>query len=196
MTGGKVANSPNSKIQLGNVTLSLSNTLDASILIEFDSSGKALCGSILPTGGDDNNSIVCDPTGKYIYYGGDADGDTLVFGNDTLSYPYYAEYPFVASWQSCTMLETGLSETVADNASIKIYPNPFESICYIELSANIQNFTPEFSLYSIEGRRIKAEIEHSSNAYILNKAELSPGVYILSIKLSNQVLNKKIVLIN
>jgi hypothetical protein len=184
----------NAEIQFGNVILSSNNVTDASIVMEFDSSGTALCGSILPSGGDDNNSIACDPTGKYIYYGGDFYPDTLVFGNDTLSYPY-GEYPFVAGWKSCTEV-TALNELESNTVSIEIYPNPFESICFIKLSENIQNFTPEFSFHSMEGREIIPDITYSSNAYILNKAQLSPGVYILSIKFNNQVLNKKIVLIN
>ncbi|HXB12918.1 MAG TPA: hypothetical protein VNZ45_13105, partial [Bacteroidia bacterium] len=75
---------------------------DVSGLIEFDTAGKAICGSLTTTGGDDLNTVACDPSGKYVYFGGDL-WQPAVFGTDTFAFTD-PEVPLLVRWQSCTTI--------------------------------------------------------------------------------------------
>jgi gliding motility-associated-like protein len=73
---------------------------DPAVVMKLDTSGKVLCGSLIKTGGDDNNTVAVDPTGRYVYLGGDIER-TIIFGNDTLVDSAITEPPFIARWEPC-----------------------------------------------------------------------------------------------
>jgi gliding motility-associated-like protein len=76
---------------------------DPAIAMELDTAGNVLCFSNVISGGDDQSLLVTDPSGKYVYWGGDFWNTSVVLGKDTeIFYPNSDEYPFIARWQSCT----------------------------------------------------------------------------------------------
>ena|GEM_PF-2269985 len=84
------------KFVFGNDSLAITNSRDGSVVLQLDTAGNMIQGSILRTGGDDNNAISCTPSGKYIYFGGDVE-DTITFGQDFLTGNAH-EQPFISRW--------------------------------------------------------------------------------------------------
>lgn len=74
---------------------------------------------------------------------------------------------------------------------VSLYPNPVEDFLTLELPGS-ENATIE--LYSVDGKLIT--IEHSNNAenkfFTLNLGSLSQGIYILKIRIGNDIINQKI----
>ncbi|HTA83970.1 MAG TPA: kelch repeat-containing protein [Bacteroidia bacterium] len=100
---------------------------------------------------------------------------------------------------TCTNIDTCSINTgydnIADNSIISIYPNPFSDVCYIKLPRNAGN-TTVFSLLDIAGIKQEADIKGNGTNYTLERNGLKDGVYILTIKYNEQVLHKKIIIIN
>ena len=97
---------------------------DPAMIMEFDTAGNALCSSVICTGGDDNNAVTCDLTGKYVYLGGDA-YYSVVLGSDSLSPYTYGEAAFVARWQPCEGgSEQGVINISKQNLNAIIFPRP------------------------------------------------------------------------
>lgn len=82
-----------------NYTFNESYLGDASVIMELDTSGNALCGSFINAGGDDFNTVACSPSGRFVYFGGD-NALAVRFNNDSLIY-LGSESPFIARWQPC-----------------------------------------------------------------------------------------------
>jgi gliding motility-associated-like protein len=71
----------------------------ATALLQIDSTGKVICGSIFSEGGDDDgSSVAVNPSSKYVCISGDILGHVKI-GNDSLIAP--SEIPFIARWQNC-----------------------------------------------------------------------------------------------
>ena len=109
--GGSVINDT---IQFGSNILAVtrSKTDGNSVLVKFDTSGNVLCGTIITGGGDDINGLAVDPSGKYIYLGGDM-FNAIRLGSDSLPL-YKGEVPFMARWQTCCENKPGLVTTLRD----------------------------------------------------------------------------------
>jgi len=96
-------------VQFGNETFTATGlpSIEASTILKLDTGGNVLCGVEIPFGGDDNTGIAVDPTGTYVYVGGDfyVQND-IVIGPDTLSTEgnpenMGVEIPYVLRWQPC-----------------------------------------------------------------------------------------------
>lgn len=69
------------------------------IMMEFDPNGKILCNSAFDEGSEDDGTFIsADPTGRYIYTGGDL-FDTIVLAGDTL--PGSLDNGFITRWVPC-----------------------------------------------------------------------------------------------
>jgi len=87
------------KINFGADTFSLNTSGSATVLMRLDSAGHVSCGSILSEGDeDDGDAVGVDPSGRYVYMGGDLD-DTTIFSKDTLVHG--GDYAFIARWLTC-----------------------------------------------------------------------------------------------
>jgi len=74
------------------------NNQTATVIIQFDSSGSILRGSIFSEGSeDDGDGIGVDRTGQHVYVAGDLENITI-FTSDTLI--PIGEIPFIALWQT------------------------------------------------------------------------------------------------
>jgi hypothetical protein len=81
-----------------NFNIPPNSSSEPSFIMKLDTSGYSLCSSMVTGGGDDMNSVVCNPSGTNVYFSGDIE-DTTIFTHDTL--PAYSEFPFIARWQPC-----------------------------------------------------------------------------------------------
>jgi len=106
----------NPSMAFGNDTLSSMTSGDLpSYLIKCDSSGKAICGSLISGGGRDPNAVASDTSGNYIFLGG-MFIDVLVLLNDTsLVATGGGEAPFVARWLSCPTCTFAAVTSVVSN---------------------------------------------------------------------------------
>ncbi|HTA83115.1 MAG TPA: hypothetical protein VK783_09285, partial [Bacteroidia bacterium] len=121
----------------------------ASLILELTPNGKVKCGSIIAGGGDDNNAIVSDPSGKYIYVGGDLSND-LILGGDTIGDKKY-EYSFVARWEPCNDPQS-INEVVENDEVVKVFPNPSTGIFTFNFSGN--NEKANLIIYNMLGESI------------------------------------------
>ncbi|HTB32016.1 MAG TPA: T9SS type A sorting domain-containing protein [Bacteroidia bacterium] len=139
-------------------TFSLKNGYDASILLKLDTSGNLLCGTILTSGGDDANSIVCDPTGKYVYMGGDlvTGISSYIFGQDTLTSNFGAgsEYPFVARWQPCDTNITTSIPPISNKPSISLFPNPSPGLFTLAFAGQQNVVSGRIEVYNVLGEKV------------------------------------------
>ncbi len=158
-------------------TFSIINPGDAAIFMECDSSGAALCGGLLRSGGDDNSSVACDLTGKYIYFGGDAEFQTIL-GTDTVGFGADSvELPFVARWQNCSGdIISGINKA-KNKEGINVYPNPFDAFTTIALSKGGEYI---LEVDDLTGRTIKY-IEFTGTEYELTEQGLAKGIYFIRV---------------
>lgn len=178
IAGAKNPYSGSTTIQFGNVILSLAKQTDPAIVVQFDYSGKAICGSITPTGGDENNYLAVSPSGKYIYFGGDF-LDTVAFGPDLLISSN--EVPFVASWQPCS-ITVSQKEIQPSNNLISVFPNPSNGVFTIEMKSEKLN-VKNIEIYNVMGQKVQTSSlpspigEGASFTYSLNLSAQPNGVY-------------------
>jgi gliding motility-associated-like protein len=73
--------------------------VSSDILLQFDSAGNVICGTVFSEGNeDDGSAVTVDKAGQHVYIGGDIGGDALI-GEDSLHGGL--DLPFVAGWQIC-----------------------------------------------------------------------------------------------
>ncbi len=77
-----------------------------------------------------------------------------------------------------------------DNSKLNVYPNPFTSICFIELPVNIDAY--EIKLLDIQGNTVKRFDSISGNKIALDNSDLPKALYILEVKTNSGTFVKKI----
>ena len=83
-----------------------------------------------------------------------------------------------------------LSVNENDLESIRIYPNPANSIINIDIPFSYDN--SKVRLFDVNGRSIKEVTSVNS----IDVSGLGSGIYMLSLEIDNTVINKKIVITN
>ena len=158
------------------VTFSGYSTSDISIVMQLDTSGKALCSSIIGTGGDDNNTIACSESGRYVYLGGDI-YDTITFGEDFLTVPVNSENPFVARWQPCVISrDAGVNSYKKSENYFSLFPNPSTGTFTLQ-TVGTQNFaSATIEIYNVLGERVKSE-ELSAKSEEIDLTNQPSGIY-------------------
>jgi gliding motility-associated-like protein len=95
-------------VTFDSLTLS-SKSVSPSFIIKFDTSGKAICGTVVDNYNDDANGVAPDPFGDNVYFIGDFENtvndSSCVFGNTTLS-GRQIEWAFLAKWTCSPCLVT------------------------------------------------------------------------------------------
>jgi len=98
----------------------------------------------------------------------------------------------VALFESAYVTSIGLTEF---DLNFKIFPNPAESVVYIDLSSSeLKSFDQvSYSLFDITGRAIlSADINSAQTA--VDCANLSRGIYLLNLYIDNRSITKKLIL--
>ncbi|MFI5135598.1 MAG: T9SS type A sorting domain-containing protein, partial [Chitinophagales bacterium] len=107
--------------------------------------------------------------------------------------------PLVASdWSGkqhfTTSLRVGLDE--ASNA-LDVYPNPFSSSAVISFSL-LENSHAVIEVYDLSGKTISTVLDQNLDAgdhsVQLNRNQLSDGIYLVQLKMNDQISAMKIVL--
>ncbi|HSY77013.1 MAG TPA: T9SS type A sorting domain-containing protein, partial [Bacteroidia bacterium] len=141
------------KIKIGTDTflLNVNPKYDgASVLAEFDSSGRILCGDIIKLGEADGgqwllNNLATDASGKYVYLGGTAAEDTLVFG----AYTVLPWYSYIAKWQPCDGgTEQGVTNISASDQTAILFPNPNKGVFTIQtIGVNNESLVEVYNIF-------------------------------------------------
>lgn len=80
--------------------------------------------------------------------------------------------------------------------SFSVYPDPLTSSATISFSA-LQQANATIELYDLAGRKVQTVFEGTVEAGTqdveLNRNDLAPGIYILQLRLNDEVVNKKVV---
>ena len=104
------------------------------------------------------------------------------------------------SWSTTdTVLVTGISEAVAGNFSMKIYPNPFKdnaNISYtLEKPAGVK-----VEVWDVMGRSVATLVDHSQNegnynvTFNASQYNTGAGIYIVKMTIGDQIVTKQIIL--
>lgn len=170
------------KVEFGGDTLTFNDTASfdlPSIVYKLDSNGNALCNSINLGGGSGFDDISSDTSGKFVYFGATA-ATTIIFGSDTVN-PFTSTnpkwetnaFPFVARWEECDKT-LGVNNIVANDAEVKVYPNPNNGSFTFSL-ANI-NYKCTVEMYNVLGENIYNKGLNSDNTEISLSGQPT-GVY-------------------
>jgi type IX secretion system substrate protein len=95
------------------------------------------------------------------------------------------------SLPECASVPVGINDIEEDN-SLLIYPNPSFSDIMIE-NINPDNPIQEIQLIDITGKIVRLEKQLNTTNYIIQKGNLTPGIYLITISLKNGRVSKKVI---
>jgi hypothetical protein len=178
-----------SDIKFGNLVLHPeSSSTYNSFLIEFDTTGKVLCGSLLNNGSGDQYlpgpGIASDYSGKYVYLGGaNHVGETMICGPDTITATIVSgNDPYIARWIPCNYVNEGINEVKERSEKVKVYPNPSTGIFTITL-AGVQNpdsYRDELvtiEIYNVLGEQVLTELRQPADDNLIDISNQPNGIY-------------------
>lgn len=135
-------------------------------------------------------SFVADSAYKFVAIGNffdDATTDTLSFGGAPFGSEgayYYIDDICVTTDSLYNETWTGVQERSYLRSYVNIYPNPTSDFLHIKANDNIE----QIQIISSEGQLIRI-IEIKSNSFTLSTIEIPNGIYLLKIKMQNNVSN-------
>ncbi len=179
--GVLITYSSHAKVVFCGKTFSETNAIDPSIMLMLDTAANILNSSIISTGGDDENTVACDPTGRYVYLGGDI-ADTITFGPDHLSITP-GEPPFVARWNPYYITtDEGINELITNSEELRVYPNPSHGVFAFEVKSvpsTRERTKSVVEVYNMLGEKVYSgyQISKSSN-YQIDLSAQPNGVYL------------------
>ena len=164
-------------------------SLDPLFIVKYDSSGHALWGLALASGGDDLNGVALSPSNN-IYIGGDFMIYPFIIGNDTLN-NYATEIPFLAKLGFGSL--EGITYTKKVHRNISLYPNP--TSCTITLSYNSQTpiLNSQLKIYDVLGQEVYTQAITNPNQTTINVSQLSNGVYFYQLTNNTETYRGKFV---
>ena len=77
-----------------------------------------------------------------------------------------------------------------EQQEIRIYPNPVSDYAYVEIGLDFQE--AEITLHDMTGRQIQTT-KTKNKVTKINTSALPQGIYVLSAKTENKIVNTKIV---
>ncbi len=83
----------------------------------------------------------------------------------------------------------GIKENNLQNNNINVYPNPSKDLINIKISDKIENI----KIYNFIGQIVFDEIINDNSVQI-NTSNYKPGIYFITIKTKNKLINKKIII--
>ncbi len=179
---GEYGNRLRAKVIFNRDTFALDSATDALLVAKFDSNGKMLCGSILPSGGDDNSGITLNPSETFVYVGGDF-WQNVIVGKDTLyEIPYSEEYPFIAKWQPCS--DTNITTSIppiSTSPSLTLFPNPNTGAFTLEVNSGqgLVDSKMQVEVYNVLGEKVySSNYSLSTNHYSLDLSSQPNGIYL------------------
>ena len=179
-----------SHIAFGSISLSNSGSNEI-FVTKLDSSGNVLWAKGVPYIGNQPGmgNGICVDANKNVYTTGYFFNTALVFDNDTL-FDNSGNFGnvFVAKLDSSTAF-TGINQ-LAVSSQLNIYPNPTSDQFFI--TANTTDKL-NVDLFDVNGRHVfSANVTDKSN---INVTTLGNGIYTLTIKTVDRVINKKLIIL-
>ena len=84
-------------------------------------------------------------------------------------------------------------ETLVEKQDIRIYPNPAEDYCYVEIGLPMQyNEEAEITLHDMSGRLVHI-MKTKNRVTRVDTRNLPQGVYVVNVKTQTKIVNSKIV---
>ncbi|HXB42362.1 MAG TPA: T9SS type A sorting domain-containing protein [Bacteroidia bacterium] len=154
---------------------------DPIFIVKYDHSGKVLCCSALTSGGDDQDGISVDAMGN-AYITGDYRVSPFIIGSNTLPL-LSGESIFTAKFQ-CN--SDAAINFISENPATKIFPNPFSSKTILQMDKNLKDAT--LTLYNSFGQQVKQIKNISGQTIIVQRDNLSCGLYFLQLTQDNTIL--------
>ena len=152
-------------------------------ILTYDAKGDIICSQVVISGGDDQNSICVDKNGN-AYVEGDLTGpNPVILGTDTFIDALEqgtAEVHFIAKFM-CSV-ETGISNTLAQNYALQIYPNPFGNQATANYSLSPETKSASLIVYDLLGRQRETyKLLNTETRGTINARNLSAGIYFYSL---------------
>ncbi len=186
-------------LQFGGATLNNQPGSQSSFIFKTNSSGLALCGSMLVNGGGTGRNyegVASDSTGQYIYTVGTLSGDTVFCASDTLVATNGGAAPYLARWMKCST-ETGTNLIVSPVSSVSVFPNPNSGIftvalCHTELASpdesvgRVSASQSKIEVYNVEGQKIlNATLKQAQGDNTINLNGQPSGIYLYRLVTEN-----------
>ena len=153
-----------------------SDTLDPMFVVKYNSSGHAIYGLLLPSGGDDYSGVALGPSNS-LYIGGDFFRiNPYIFGNDSLILTG-AETPFVAKL-GYPIIE-GIP-IVSPQPTISLFPNPFSTSTTLLINGEIKE-NSHLYIYNLLGEEVKTIPIINQKEITINRDNLADGMYFYKI---------------
>lgn len=80
----------------------------------------------------------------------------------------------------------------SENIKISVYPNPFSSVVYVNLSREITG-SVELKITDLAGKAVHNEKRPAEEITQVDLSSLLPGIYLLNIRINNIHINCKII---
>ena len=87
---------------------------------------------------------------------------------------------------------TGIEKDISLSNFITIYPNPSSSSLTV-YSENTAEPITGIELYDVTGRLLRSELNIRTNKYVMEKSDLSPGLYFINVRFKDNNLVNKVV---
>jgi hypothetical protein len=172
-----LAGSFNDSIAFGSVKL-VSTSYLPSCIFEFDTSGNALCGTLINNDNDDADAIAVNPSSPNAYFGGDVEGGACIFGNDTLN-GGAIEYLFLAKWQPCGV--DASINPVIEKSNISLFPDPNNGLFTLQIK-NEEQEIKNIEVYNVMGQKVLAEtLRYPQGDNAIDISSQPSGIYLYRI---------------
>jgi len=181
-----VTMSPDGKLYAANSETEYSNTIFGGRYFVFDLATGDTLYSLGIANGDKNN-------------GGTWNGRGCAWSLDG-SKMYMADFGYnsVTVWSKATAIDTEQPHILSTFELLQNYPNPFNPVTTIPYSF-AQKGLVELNVYSTTGELVTTLVNEEKSAdsyeYKFNASTLASGVYIYQLKVDNNVLSKRMILV-
>ncbi len=145
-------------------------------IIKLDTSGKAICGTLLNDVGGFNTAVGCDVNGNYFYMAG-ISYDSVFATSDTMVPTHGGSMPYVVRWMPCFENRDAINELKSPTSDLSVFPNPFTNATTIVVNTDGKHY---LELDDLTGRKLRY-IEFTGNEYILNAQDLAKGLYFVRV---------------
>lgn len=178
LTGATNQGQYTNKVSFGKYTLSNPSIKNVTFILELDTAGTPLCGSLLNNPGSEATSgIASDPLGNHIYLSS-IFLDTLFYNGDTIIGTQGGFSTFVARWQSCTST-LGVASITPQNGNVVLYPNPSNGIFQLEIKNYELGMNSSVEVYNMLGEKVySTSLLISNSSFLINLCNQPNGIYL------------------